>query len=619
MDDRPYTIIGVMPRLFDPSVFGLIPRSELWLPDAATIGDRFTAAIGILRSGARLDVMQRELEQAYARLDKSERMQLVPKSIPLMELAGTETRAPLLVMAAAVVLVLLIACMNVANLLLARGASRGRIMRQLLSESALLSLGGALGGLVTTRLLLALVAVWRPASYAALEDVRLDGPLLAFAIVLALGTALLFGLVPALLDSRGSGGVLQGGMRSVGHGKTGARTRRFLAFAEVGCAVALVVAATLLVRSSMALDRLRLGYDVDALVTMQVQRAGHQADRPSNSTSDESTTGPSIATLLAPALERMRALPQVAAVSVGGSSPGRFGGCMCELLREGEAPPPTPATRFTIMSTVDSTYVPTVGTRLVAGRNVSGDTTAHEALVTATTARRFWRGKQALGKRFRLSREAPLLTVVGVVEDQRTPEGAIFGDSLQLILQETRAVDEPLITIRVRGDASSALAEVRRVFEEGAPQLRVIDAATLRQTVDDARAPQRFTRLVLTGFAACALLLAVIGLYGVMAYGVAQRRHEIGVRMALGAGRREIRRLVLGEGLGITLAGVVAGCAASLALGRLLRGMLSQTSARDPWAFAAASAVVVLAALVALWIPTRRAVGVDPLEAVTAA
>ncbi len=213
-----------------------------------------------------------------------------------------------------------------------------------------------------------------------------------------------------------------------------------------------------------------------------------------------------------------------------------------------------------------------------------------------------------------------MLTVVGVIEDQRAHEGHIVGDSLHLLLQGSSALDES------RADACGFVAmrlprfrSSRGSSTHGAPQLRVVESATLRQTVDDARAPQRFTRLVLIGFAACALLLAVVGLYGVMSYGVAQRTHEIGVRMALGAGRRDIRRLVLGEGLGITVAGIVAGCTGSLVLGRLLDGMLLQVSARDPGAFMAASALVVLAAMLALWIPTRRALGVDPIKAVTAA
>lgn len=625
VDDRVYTIVGVMPRLFDPSVFGLIPKSEIWLPDVASPDDRFLAAIGAIRPGARLDALQRELDQAYARLEKGERMSLVPKVLPLLELAGTETRAPLVIMAAAVILVLLIACMNVANLLLARGAtrerelavrtaigaSRGRIMRQLLSESALLSLGGAIIGLLTAHMLLGLVAASRPASYAALEDVRLDGRLLGFAILLALATALLFGLVPALLDSRGSVSVLQGGTRSVGHGRTGARTRRLLAFAEVGCSVALVVGAALLVRSAMALDKLRLGYDIDALVSMRVQRV-ERSERGKEGAKD----GPSVATLLAPAVERASGLPQVEALSVDESPPGSFGACMCELLKEGDAVPAVPVQQFVLMSAINSTYLPTVGTRLVAGRNVSRDTAAHEAMVTATTARRFWRDAPALGRRFRMSREAPLLTVVGVVEDQRAHDGRIVGDSLHLFIQGARIDDEPAITARVRGDGVAALQAITKAIEQGAPQLRVIEAATLRQTVDEARAPQRFTRLILIGFAACALLLAVVGLYGVMSYGVAQRRHEIGVRMALGADRRNIGRLVLGEGMGITVAGVIAGCAGSLALGRLLKGMLLEVSARDPGSFVAASVLVVLAALVALWIPMRRAVTVDPMEAV---
>ena len=636
VDDRTYTIVGVMPRLFDPSVFGLIPKSEIWLPDVGSPDDNFLATIGVLRAGSRIDGLQRELDQAYARLAESERMQLVPKTLPLMELAGTDTRAPLLVMAAAVVLVLLIACMNVANLLLARGAtrerelavrtaigaSRARIVRQLLTESALLSLGGAVLGVLTARSLLALVAAWRPASYAALEDVRLDGQLFIFAVVLALGTAFLFGLVPALLDSRGSASVLQGGSRSVGHGRIGARTRRFLAFAEVGCSVALVVAAALLVRSASALEKLRLGYDVDALVTMRVQRAerGDRESAASNGAGSEARTNlPTVATLLAPVLERVRALPQVEALSVDESPPGAFGACMCELLLEGEAVPATPVSRFMLLSAIDSTYLPTAGTRLVAGRNVSGDTTAHEAIVTATAARRLWRGEPALGKRLRIARDAPLLTVVGVIEDQRAHDGRMVGDSVHLFLQGARFDEEPALLVRVRRDAAAAQRLVARMIEEGAPALRVIDAATLRQTVDEARAPQRFTRLVLIGFAACALLLAVVGLYGVMSYGVAQRTHEIGVRMALGAGRRQIGRLVLGEGLSITLAGVLAGGAGSLALGRLLDGMLLNVSARDPAAFVVAAATVVLAALLALWIPTRRALRVDPIAAVTAA
>jgi putative ABC transport system permease protein len=272
-----------------------------------------------------------------------------------------------------------------------------------------------------------------------------------------------------------------------------------------------------------------------------------------------------------------------------------------------------------LMSSIDSTYLPTAGTRLITGRNISADTATHEAIVTETTARRIWRGEPALGKRFRISREAPMLTVVGIVEDQRGHDGRIVGDSLHLFLQGARLDEEPAITVRVRGGASAALQEIKRVITQGAPQLRVIEAATIRQTVDDARAPQRFTRLVLIGFASCALLLAVIGLYGVMSYGVAQRTHEIGVRMALGAGRRDIRRLVLGEGLGITVAGILAGCAGSLALRRLLDGMLLQVSARDPGAFIAASALVVAAATLALWMPTRRALGVDPIKAVNAA
>ncbi|MEO7963054.1 MAG: ADOP family duplicated permease [Gemmatimonadaceae bacterium] len=630
---RTYTIVGVMPRLFDPSVFGLMPKSDVWLPLTQSPANHYFYAIGVLREGARLDVAQRELRAASARIPEAKRMKSLSPSVSrLMDLAGAQGKGTLQIMIAAVLLVLFIACMNVANLLLARGAardrefavrtaigaSRGRLVRQLLTESVMLSIVGGTLGIALARALLAIVAAWRPVSYAALEDVRIDAPMLIFALLLALVTAVLFGLGPALLNSKGHGGLLQGGMRSVGPGRAGQRTRRVLAFSEVACAVSLVIAATLLVRSGEELKHLRLGYDVDELVTLRVQRADGVSASLVSGERQASNEGARVAALLAPALERVRALADVKGLTVSHAGPGQIGGCMCEFLPEGAPLPSVPQMRFIFMWNADSLYLRTVGTRLLAGRSVSGDTSAHEIMITATAAAKLWRGQSPVGKRFRLHRDSPMQTVVGVIEDQRSSDGSIAGDSVQFAAQYSAESTEPTITVRISGSPNTALRQITRAIEETAPTLRVLDALPMRQIVDEGRAPQRFTRVLLGGFALCALLLAVIGLYGVMSYGVMQRTREIGVRMALGAGRAAITRLIVNEGLGITVAGAVAGCLGSLALNRLLKGMLLGVSSRDLLAYVAANGIVIAAALVALWIPTRRALGVDPVTAVSA-
>lgn len=209
-----------------------------------------------------------------------------------------------------------------------------------------------------------------------------------------------------------------------------------------------------------------------------------------------------------------------------------------------------------------------------------------------------------------------MLTVVGVIEDQRSPEGWMPSEGDQIVTQGGGNGEEPAITARVTGSTADAVRTITRIIEETSPSLHVVESVPLRQTVDEARAPQRFLRLLLIGFAACALLLAAIGLYGVMAFGVAQRRREIGVRMALGAGRGAIVSLVLREGLGITLAGLVAGCVGAVALARLLKSMLLGVTAADPASYVLATAVVLAAAGVALWIPTRRALAVDVVQVV---
>lgn len=620
LGDRQHTIVGVMPRLFDLSVFGMMPRSEVWLPHVPGDGQAYTAALGVLRDGATLDALTRDLTAALATLPRESRLgSLLPNASMLLESAGQHNSAMLYLMTVAVALVLLIACINVANLLLARGvareremavrgaigASRGRLVRQLLVESLMLSILGAAMGLGLARTMLGVIATVRPPTLAALDDIRVDGPMLGVALATALVTALAFGLAPALLTSRSRGSLLQGGLRSVGAGLAGRRARRALVLAEVACSMAILIGAVLLVRSAQALDRMRLGYDVDHLVTLHVKRRA----------AEDSTA---VTTLLAPALERLRSAPGVEGVAVTNNTPGAFGGCLCELLAEGAPVPPEEATSFLIQMDIDSTYLRIAGTRILAGRPPVGDSTLREAAITPGLAARLWPGKSAIGQRFRLTRDAPFLTVVGIAEMQYSPEGWAPTDSSQVFRGWPEPGEEPALTIRVAGDAGAAVSEVTRILEEHAPGLLVFDAGSLRAVVEAARAPQRFTRLLLGGFALSAVLLAALGLYGVMAYGVTQRTREIGVRMALGAQRGAIAGLVAREGLALTLAGLAAGGAGSIALTRLLAGMLNGVSPWDLLAYLAASAIMLGVALLALWLPVRRATRIDPVLAVSA-
>jgi len=627
LDGRSYAIIGVMPRLFDPSVFALIPRAEVWLPHVPARGDNFLTALGVLRPGATLPQVTRDVAAAKARLGERDPMRsLVPMVDLLLERAGSETKRVLQVMLAAVVLVLVIGCLNVANLLMARGAtrerelsiraaigaSRGRIVRQLLTESAWLALMGAAAGAGLARALLALARGWRPMSYAAVDDVRLDGTMLAIAALLAAFTALLVGLLPALVNSRGLGGTLHGrtlhgGARSVGEGRAGHRVRRLLAFVQVAGSVALVVGGVILVQSAWTLSRLRLGYDVAPLLTLQLQRAPGGTD------------SSAIDARVAPVLERVRAHPGVVAAALADGAPGGFGGCLCEIRREGDAPPAQPQERFVLTLAVDSAYLHTVGTRLLAGRPLTRDTTLREVMLTATSARRLWPDGSAVGRRLFLSRTEGAYTVVGVIEDQRSAEGWIPGDSTTVVLQRHGEGDGAVLVVRARGDVASLRTDLLRLIEETTPTVRVVEATALAQQVAEGRAPQKFARIVLVAFAGCALLLATLGLYGVLSFGVAQRTREIGVRMALGASRANIVRLVMSEGMRITLAGCLVGGAAAWSGRGLLLAMRTGASAADDALGVAISVLLVAgASAAAMWLPTRRALRVDPATAVGA-
>lgn len=620
LGDRTYTIVGVMPRQFDLSHFAMMSRPDVWLPMAESSDRSMLQAIGIARGNVDKARLQAELDAAHARMAQGTAgASLVPTVTPLLDRAGARTKDTLRLMLAAALLVLVIAGVNVANLLIARGASRdrewairravgasrGRVVRQLTTESMVLTGLGAMAGLAVARGLIAVAVAVRPPDMAAVDDVQLDARMAAMTVVLTLLVGLLFGLAPSWLTTARQATLLHAGQRAIGTGRAGSRLRRGLIFVELGLSAALAVAAMLLLRSAQALQSLPLGYDVDPIVTAYIQRApGTAPER-------------SIRGMMAPAIDRIRGLPGVRAVSLAEGMPGSFGGCLCSPSVEGGPLALPEAGGFLLTQYVDSTFVSTSGLTILRGRALAADSAAREVLITDALARRLWPGQDAIGRRFRMDNEAPLRTVVGIVGVQRSPEGWVPADSQQVILTESVS-NEPSLVVRVDGSTQDAVRAITRVMQEEAPGLQVFDLRPLAQSVAEARAPQHFTRWLITAFAVLALALAAIGLYGVMAFGVVQRYREIGVRMALGARRSTIARLILGEGLRLCVAAVVAGALGSLALTQLLRGMLVNVSRWDPWAYAGAALAMLMVATAALWLPTRRATQIDPATAVLA-
>lgn len=614
-----YAIVGVTPRLFDPSVFAHGPRSDVWIPyQPDPSHNSYTMGIGVLRVGAAFGTLDKDLGARLTQLPQGQFVRtLLPDTHPLLGTAGAAVKRVLYLMTAAVGLLLVIGCFNVANLLLARGAARsremairnslgagrGRLVRQLLAESLLLGALGSLGGVVLSHVLLRAARAARPEALAALDDLAIDARTFTFALVAALVTSLLFGLAPAILASQPGSG-FQGGLRTVGLGTAGRRVRRLLVFAEIASSVALVIGATLLVRSALAVDALRLGYDVDPLVTIRLGRVG------------DSTQHVRIDEILRPVVERLRAYPGVRAAAAGSQQPGEIGGCICSLSRADAPKIDERLNTFTAMLNVDSAFLATTGTRMLAGRTPSSDTTRREAAITQAAANRLWPNDVAIGKQFRFG--DGLMTVVGIVEPQRTLEGWLPADSILVLAGSSIDSHGPVLAVRVDNATEAVARELAALVAATSPQLEVQEARAFKNVVHEARAPQRFTRLLLIAFAALALLLSALGLYGVMAFSVTQRTREIGVRMALGAKRADIGRLIAWEGLLLVIAGIGAGVLGAILLTKLLDDSLIGVSRRDSVSYLLAIATIVLSACAALLLPVLRSTRVSPTAAVSA-
>lgn len=628
-----YEVIGVLPARFDLApryAWGLGHRDVLvppqYPPDARQFGGRFLQVIAKLAPGATVAGLQQEASALAARLREEfpERMQGWDVNVvPLhRELVG-DVRTPLLVIFGAVVFVLGIACANVANLLLARGgerqqemavraalgAGRGRLLRQLLLESALLAAaGGALGLGLAGLGIRALVAA--APDLPRLGSVGLDASVIGFALLAVAITALAFGLAPALQLSRRqlSGWLTQ---RLGSASRAALRLRGVLVGAQVALSFVLLVGAGLLVRSLVNRLGTGIGLDLDNVLTAAVNLPGNRYAAPE-----------ARAAFFEEAVDRIARLPGVVAASAGSIVPmngDAQGTRFIALDRPVPAPGEQPVAdvRWVHRDYHRAFRIPLVAGRFFDDRDRPGAPTA--VLINQAGARQLWPNESAVGKRIAMEWGDTLnAEIVGVVGDVRLngPDDPASRATLYWEHRQAPMTNRMVLVARTDGAPEAMAGALRAAVREIDPNLPLYHVRTMRDLFAGAVARARFTTAALASFAALALLLAGLGLYGVMAYVTQQREREIGIRMALGADQPTVVRLILGQGLRVVGPALLAGGAMALGLSRLLGSLVFGVGLADPVTFGGVALVLGLTALAACWLPARRASGIDPLAAI---
>jgi putative ABC transport system permease protein len=625
-----YTVVGVMPPRFQ-----LTPGTELWVPlvvDPAAapwhanrshhnlhVIGRLKPGVNLRQAQVAMDTLARQLEQQYPKSNAGWGVRLrtfydwmVPEQI----------RKSMLVLFAAVGFVLLIACANVANLLLARastrqremavraalGASRLRVMRQLLTESLLLAgLGGLVGALLAfwgARILKAGTVLNIPR----LNETSLDLRVLGFTLIVSLLTGLIFGLAPAWQASKlDLNETLKEGGRSGGSGVRH-RLRGALVVGEVALALVLLLSAGLMVRSFANLQNVPLGFAPENVLTMQINLPGSKYGEKAQRVNFYKQLP-----------ERLRATPGVTGVAAVTQLPLFSGASWAqEITLEGGEAAPSDAKLSAGTFAVTPRYFETMGIPLLQGRDFTeqdnGDTTLNY-IVSESFARRFWPNENPLGKRFRTGAFDLFGTVVGVVGNVRNV--SLESEGGPAFYFSYGRIGMPALTVVVRTVAppETMTAVLRAQVHSLDRDLPVYNVRALEQLVHNAAGQPRFQTGLLGLFSAVALLLAAIGIYGMMAYAVTQRTHEIGVRMALGAQSCDVRALVVRQGMMLSLIGIVIGLALTFGLTRFLKGLLYQVSPADSLTFALIPLLLVGVALLACYVPARRATKIDPLAA----
>lgn len=635
LDDNGYVIIGVMPKSFENV---LAPAAELWsplqydqtLPPQSREWGHHLRVLGRLRAGVGLDQAGRELAHILRELAVIYPSKLrdygVPERFlvnPLQDDVTSAVKPALIAVLGAVWLVLLIACVNVTNLLLARGAERRgefvvraalgagrpRMIRQMLTESLLLAaLGGGIGMLLALFGVDALKA-FSPPGLPRVGAIGVNGTVFAFALGSSTLIGLLVGLIPALHASRGDlSRALQQSSRSTAGGLH--RTRRALVVVEVALALVLLVGAGLLLRSLGRLFAISPGFDHAHLLTLQVQTAGQRfnEDAMTNRFFDQ-------------ALEAVRQVPGVTAAAFTSQLPlsGELDeyGVQFEPGTDGQPERGYSSFRYAVSPGYFETMgIPLRRGRLLAAHDLAGATPV--VVISESLAKIKFGTQDPIGKRVHVGRrDLPWFTIVGVVGDVK---------QASLMLSRSEAVyvtpaqwyfadNARSLVVRTPGDAAALAAPLRQAIWSVDKDQPIVRMATMDRLLAATAAERRFALLLFEAFGLVALLLAAIGIYGVLAGSVIERTQEIGIRLALGAPARAVLRLVLWQGIKMIVIGIGLGLLAAFALTRLLHGLLFRVSATDPLTFAAIALLLLAVALLACWIPARRATKVDPLIA----
>ena len=632
LSSEKYTVVGVMPRDFQ----FLDPYARLWVPlahapeDWANRGGHYLTVVGRLKRGVTVSQADADLKAVTARIARDhpdDAADLNAYVMPLREQVSGQVRRPLLILVVAVSFVLLIACANVAGLLLARsaarrkemavrvalGASRWRVVRQMLTESALLSAAGGAAGLLLALWSFAFLRQLVPPSLAASAPLTVDARALLFTLAVSLLTATLFGLAPALQASKAgpSDALKQGGGRgAVGGG--GRTLRGAFVVAEVALALVLLVGAALLIQS---LQKLRGQYTMAAPEQVLVMRTVLPPNRYREHAQREA--------FYDDVLGRVRGLPGVVSAGYTTSVPLAWKGGASGLTVEGR-PPRQGLQDDGVHRQVTAGYLEALGIPLKAGRLIAESDGAQAqpvAVVNEAMARAYF-GGDALGKRFKVGDpedEPPWLTVVGVVGDLRqmgieAPAKPEFYLPYKQVNYHTWFAPAHLV-VRTSVEPTSLVASVRREVHAVDPEQPVSNVQTMEEILGEESAQRRVGMTLLATFAGLALLLASLGIYGVLSFFVAQHTQEIGVRLALGAQPRTILALVLGKGMRLALVGLALGLVGALLLTRLIESQLFGVSASDPLTYAGLALLLAAVALLACYLPARKAMKVDPMVA----
>ena len=629
LDGDAYTVIGVMPPGFRFPPFWAT-EAEFWAPLVLTAEDRrnraaFLRVFARLRPGVELQAARREMEVIAARLQlefPEANAGIAANLEPLREPVVGDVRPVLWILLGTVATVLLIACANVANLMLARGADRrkemslraalgagrGRLVRQLLAESALLAMLGSLGGLLlgvwTTELLVRI----GPADLPRLHEVGLDLRVFAYTLCLAVATGLLFGLLPALQASRVEiASALRRGGRDTGP-SGGNRANRLLVAGEVALAVVLLVGAGLLTRSLQSLQQVDPGFDAAGRADVTIALAGSEHARDQDAFFR-------LAILRVEALPGVRAAAAVNHLPIGGDTWRT--GFWADGLPEPRGDLPRASHRA-----VTPGYFETMGIPLLRGRSFGPEDRADSrpvVIVNRALARRLWPTEDAVGRRLHAGVSGGpdrMLTVIGITGDvnqTNLTEPAIPEIYYPFSQNPVSWWTTASLVVHTIGDPALLSQPLKAAVWKIDANLPVSDPRLLSAVVAGSMAQRRFETLLLTLFAGLALLLAVVGIYGVVSYGVRRRTREMGLRMALGARRGDILQLVIGQGMAPATLGLILGLVASLGLTRFLSSLLFDVAPTDPATFAAVAASLTAVAALACYLPARRAARVDPM------